>query len=473
MIIRGTTTVRFDNNIGEKNAGVLYCIRSNIVFKGNSTITLTHNRALDGGAFLADDHSNISLTENSVLLFVSNKAALSGGAGYFNSHCNFIMEGNVMVTFDNNRAYYGGAVCVNNNTGLTLQGNSTIFFCNNSAIEGGGAVNVLNNSSMSLKDNTTAEFTKNSAQYGGAISLDTTAVIANNSYIQSLKFTNNIAKFSGNSVYKDVAELCNSSDCLTNRMIGMNKEFIATPPNELKFYDPAICIDYDNDTQCNNYYVKNIMLGREIVIPVCLLDYYNHSVESTHFSVQSKTHSIYFNSGPKDTLISRQTFEGISIMGNQSSENFSITILLNTALYSDWKQIVVNLTIELSSCYLGFWQYSKLEKCTCYNANDIVFCSDSSSTIKRGYWFGSIAGKPTVTFCPIDYCNFTCCETSNGYYHLSPVRDNQCKSHRSGVACGSCTYGYTLSFDSSKCVNVESCTAGQTVLVILLIAIYW
>ena len=477
MIIRGTTTVRFDNNIGEKNAGVLYCIRSNIIFKGNSTITLTHNRALDGGAaFLADDHSNISLTENSILLFVSNKAALSGGAGYFNSHCNFIMEGNVMVTFDNNRAYYGGAVCVNNNTGLTLQGNSTIFFCNNSAIEGGGAVNVLNNSSMSLKDNTTAEFTKNSAQYGGVISLDTTAVIVNSSYIQSVKFTNNIAKFSGNLVYQDVAELCNSSDCLTNRMIGMSKEFIATPPNELRFYDLAICIDHDNDTQCNNYYVKNIMLGREIVIPVCLLDYYNHSVESTHFSVQSKTHSIYFNSGPKDTLISCQTFEGISIIGNQSlsrSENFSIIISLNTALYSDWKQIVINLTIELSPCYLGFWQYSKLEKCTCYNANDIVFCSDSSSTIKRGYWFGSIAGKPTVTFCPIDYCNFTCCETSNGYYHLSPVRDNQCKSQRSGAACGSCTYGYTLSFDSSKCVNVESCTAGQSVLVILLIAIYW
>ena len=476
MIIRGTTTVRFDNNTGEKNAGVLYCIRSNIIFKGNSTITLTHNRALDGGAFLADDHSNISLAENSVLLFVSNKAALSGGAGYFNSHCNFIIEGNVMVTFDNNRAYYGGAVCVNNNTGLTLQGYSTVFFCNNSATEGGGAVNVLNNSSMSLKDNTTAKFTKNSAQYGGAISLDTTAIMANNSYIQSAKFTNNIAKFSGNLVYQDVAELCNSSDCLTNRIIGMSKEFIATPPNELKFYDPAICIDHDNDTQCNNYYVKNIMLGREIVIPVCLLDYYNHSVESAHFSVQSKTYSNYFASGPKNTLISCQTFEGISVMGNQSlsrSENFSIIISLNTVLYSDWKQIVVNLTIELSPCYLGFWQYSKLEKCTCYNANDIVFCSDSSSTIKRGYWFGSIAGKPTVTFCPIDYCNFTCCETSNGYHHLSPVRENQCKSQRSGAACGSCTYGYTLSFDSSKCVNVESCTAGQTVLVILLIAIYW
>ena len=96
-----------------------------------------------------------------------------------------------------------------------------------------------------------------------------------------------------------------------------------------------------------------------------------------------------------------------------------------------------------------------------------------SSTIKRGYWFGTVTGKPTVTFCPINYCNFTCCETSNGYYHLSPVRDNHCRSHRSGTACSSCTDGYTLSFDSTECVNADSCKAGQTIIVILLTVIYW
>ena len=42
-----------------------------------------------------------------------------------------------------------------------------------------------------------------------------------------------------------------------------------------------------------------------------------------------------------------------------------------------------------------------------------------------------------------------------------------------GTACSSCTNGYTLSFDSTKCVNVDSCTAGQTVLVILLTVTYW
>ena len=146
---------------------------------------------------------------------------------------------------------------------------------------------------------------------------------------------------------------------------------------------------------------------------------------------------------------------------------------MNIALNSNWKQISVNLIVELSPCHPGFWQYSKSRTCECYNASDIVFCSGSSSTIKRGYWFGNVTGNPTVTFCPINYCNFTCCETSNGYYHLSPVRDNQCRSHRSGAACGSCEEDYTLSFDSVECVHVNECSIGWTILVLALVVLYW
>ena len=192
--------------------------------------------------------------------------------------------------------------------------------------------------------------------------------------------------------------------------------------------------------------------------------------------MQSEINPNYFISGPTQVLISCDVLEGISIMGNQSlkkSMNFSIDITLNVAFNPMWRPISVNLMIELSPCHLGFWHYPKSLKCECYNANDIIFCSDNSSAIKRGYWFGSVTGKPTVTFCLINYCNFTCCETSNGYYQLSPVRHNQCRSHRTGTACGRCKYGYTLPFDSPECVKVESCTAGKSALVILLTLLYW
>ena len=100
-------------------------------------------------------------------------------------------------------------------------------------------------------------------------------------------------------------------------------------------------------------------------------------------------------------------------------------------------------------------------------------CSGSTSTIVRGYWFGHVTGVPTVTFCPINYCNFTCCKTTNGYYHLSPIRVNQCKSHRSGTACGNCEEGHTLSFDSAECISINNCHSDLIILVVTLTVLYW
>ena len=456
VMFEGTIIIKFDNNLAEKIAGVLYSAMSNIQFKENCTISVTnnkatfdggglyfdknsdvlftefasitfkYNKAFYGGGIVANDHSNITVKRNSVLLFVSNEATQSGGAGYFNCSCNFIITENSMVKFYYNKAFNGGAVCINDYTKFMITGKSTTSFQDNLASVSGGAINILNKSNIVLDDHIDIKFTNNNAQYGGAIFLDTTAVLVNSSYINCINFTNNIAKILGNSIYQDAAKFCNSS-CLSQRTVNIDSQFLATPPNELKFYDQAVCIDNDqNVIHCSNYYMRDIMLGTEIVIPACVLDYYNQSINSTHFLVQSEMHSNYFISGPKETLISCDTFKGISIMSNKTSTklaNFSINITLNIVLNSQWKQISVNLIIELSPCHPGFWQYPKSKICECYNASDIVFCSGSSSTIKRGYWFGNVTGKPTVTLCPINYCNFTCCETSTGYYHLSPVRD--------------------------------------------------
>jgi len=75
-----------------------------------------------------------------------------------------------------------------------------------------------------------------------------------------------------------------------------------------------------------------------------------------------------------------------------------------------------------SPCHRGFYYDNSTQKCVCYDGSDIVSCSGNKSTTKRGYWFGIVDGKTTVADCPNTYCNFTCCETTNGYYRLSPVR---------------------------------------------------
>ena len=219
------------------------------------------------------------------------------------------------------------------------------------------------------------------------------------------------------------------------------------------------------------------MLGQEVTLDACVFDYYDQPTEATQFLINGMNHQDYNITGLKYITIScNHTTQGISITGNlhlNNSYNYSMNISLYVARISESKVISVNLIVEISQCHPGFWYSSESQKCECYDTESIISCSGNNSTIKRGYWFGSVSGKSTVTSCPNDYCNFTCCEITNGIYHLSPVRANQCRSHRSGTACGNCEKGYSLSFDSPDCVEVNKCTTGQTVLVITLSLLYW
>ena len=153
--------------------------------------------------------------------------------------------------------------------------------------------------------------------------------------------------------------------------------------------------------------------------------------------------------------------------------NYTLTIAFHIGPTSEENSFSIKLIVVLSPCHPGFWHDKESKRCACYDDSDIVFCSGTTSTIKRGYWFGSVNGQPTVAVCPVNYCDFSCCEITDGFYHLSPLRANQCRSHRSGPACGNCEEGWTLSFDSAECVKTEKCTAGQTALVVILTVLYW
>ena len=478
ILFNGNSTVLLAHNEATLNGGVMYCdSNSNIIFSGFTNVSFNDNNADNGGVLFANNNSKISFKEASLLTFIKNKARSTGGVGYFNGLCSVTFKQQANVTFENNNALYGGAICLSNNTNIMFNDNSIALFKNNMVTNDGGAINVLRNSSIMVNDNTTITFTTNNAQYGGAMFFDATHTTLESE--KNISFNQNTARIAGNHMYFDSTGSNASGSCLNSRIDKYKaKQFITTPPSKLQFFAPAICIDYDNNTaECNTYHLKHIMLGEEITIPVYVSNYCNLPSYTTQFRLQGGNNQNYSISGSNQILLSgNDTFQGISITGNISlakSSNYTINIALHDDRNSDWKQISVNLTIHLTSCYPGFWQNSGSVKCECYSSEDIVLCSGSNSTIKRGYWFGKVIEQPTVTICPVNYCDFTCCEASNGYYHLSPVRVNQCRSHRNGTACGSCTDGYTLSFDSTECVNVDSCTAGQAILVILLTVIYW
>ena len=79
-----------------------------------------------------------------------------------------------------------------------------------------------------------------------------------------------------------------------------------------------------------------------------------------------------------------------------------------------------------------------------------------------------------TSLCPNQYCKFTNRKhTSKGYFELPNTINAQCNHHRVGRACGECSSGYTLSYDSTNCISVDHCGTRWTVLVIMLTCMYW
>ena len=513
LTINGWFIVTFNNNTALYNGGVLYLASQSIaLFKGNSTTVFQDNRAtLNGGVIYCSRQSNISLDESTSVAFIRNTAETGGacsilqsdmlfagnslvmiakniadiGGAFYGSQTSVMFTGNTSVKFTDNIAENGGAVYAVQSS-LTFTENSSVNFTNNTVIENGGAIHISDNFSALFQDNSQIMMFLNTAdRYGGAIYAELTHSSQSTMIFKrtGINILNNKA-LRGPIVYVDIPTSCNDT-CFQNSIVDTNNNsfingplhrYFDTPPKKLKFYNTTTCIENDTNKNCQTYLTRNIMLGQEIIIDACVLDYYDQPVDGTLFIINGENgdHQV-INGSSYVLVVTCEGFRGVRIVGEEVSDaaNFSITITSHDGSKSDLKTISMKLITELSPCHPGFHYDNDTQRCVCYSDSNIVSCSGSTSSIKRGYWFGEVDDKVTVTICPNNYCNFSCCETANGYYELSPMRTNQCNLQRSGTACGSCEDGYTLSFDSVECVSVSQCTPGQTALIVTLSIIYW
>ena len=469
-------TIIFNHNEASQGGAIFTPL--NIVFIGNSSVQFHNNKATLGGALYG---SSITFKENTTVMFENNEAIANGGAIY-SDNSNITAKQNSVIIFTSNSAENGGAVYASASTLLALE-YSNLKFHKNRAGQNGGAIYFNNLINASFHDFSVVTWTSNFANnYGGAIYSKITQHTKYFNISEISGSSDNTAGVAGMFLYIDVPKSCNSS-CLTDRMVGVSNQAlyhrpldknISTSPKILEFNETVKCIS-NNSAQCEKYYISNIMLGQEIIIYPCLLDHYNNPAGVTQFRIMGENNQNYFLHGSEYTSIScDHALKGISIVGNITISS----LLLNYSMYftshtTAREVITTNLTVELSPCHPGFQYHSKSQRCECYNNSRIVSCSGSSSTIARGYWFGHVTEISTVTICPINYCNFGCCKTTNGFYQLSPERVNQCKSHRSGTACGSCEEGYTLSYGSADCISIKKCSTGMITLVVILTVLYW
>ena len=386
--------------------------------------------------------------------------------------------------FKNNIAEHGAALYLDLNSRVTFEANSKVEFEKNEARRHGGAiycsVSEHNNCSRNISD----------------------MLLALNDNNRSIQFIDNIGSAGGDSVYFNVPLSCDkvfqSESSATMHPFGSN---IVTSPASVRLEPPAYLINYTNVTDLsavNNFYaIHNIMLGQSIVIPTCLLDYNGKPAGIAPFLISHIGNTQRYSiSGSKGLSIGCESFQRIndlqivsslpphrsfknyfstfynSTLDSYSSDSDYTTVQMHSFYDTELKPIIINIVIEISTCHAGFHYITHDMRCVCYTRDNIVSCSGSNATIRRGYWFGTVDGQATVGVCPVNYCNFDGCDGTT-LCPMLPSINSQCGEHRSGTACGRCKNGYTLSFDSVLCVNVNKCSAGITVLVVLMTCLYW
>ena len=461
----------FQGNVALGEGSALYLIDDNTGSSG--TFSKTQIFIEDGSSFINNSagDSVIYISAGSIhayILVESARFTKNTGTAIHLISSTLSLSNDVM--FNNNSANNGGA--------LYLEGGTQIYFHDKH------------------RDNITVHFCNNlAAQYGGAIYVDLGSSCLNNgvvfySHSPSLStlfiyFTNNSAGIIGNSIYFNVHQHCEVVTDSENDKSILHVPYsfhydepkstaIVSSPHSLVLYFDDVAIDG------NSCYVKRQILGHPISFGGHVFDYFNNSAAPTQFDVQCYDNCTNIELASNRVLVDNISTLSLTLTGEKViTDRRNVSLSLNSILETFNEKISVSVVVELMPCTPGYYYSTSCNRCVCYHHQDIVECLDDYSEMKRGYWFGIVEvhnhNKTTVSLCPSRYCNFgnSRKETRQGYCVIPEQLDDQCRPHRTGVACGECSSGYTLPYDAPDCINRHQCLPVMTALVVVLTVLYW
>ena len=394
----------------------------------------------------------------------------------------------VASTFSNNKGI--ALYCIF--TDLNFQDNA--YFINNTAISGSAIYFEQVHSVTS--DDADIQFINNSAvQRGGALYVNLVTTDYCNVFPVpfNASFINNSADIAGNSIYFSIPQSCQISNATSTNssLLYVPSEFsysqspytmgspVVTSPHNIMLYPPAAIAAHNFS---NAYFIQQSkMLGEPIRFTGSALGHFNSVTEIVIFDINCEGCGDDYVLSTYQIAVHNKSLIELKVFPTRQSDvtdNINISLTFLSVLPPIYKSITASLSIELSPCHMGYLFDEHQRQCICYPRCDILQCNDDYIEIKIGYWVGYVSDHYTSSICPSDYCNFANqTNASLGYYGLSRESevsaDDQCNSHRTGIACGKCKLGYTLSYDSPKCINKDKCPAGMTVLVVVLTILYW
>ena len=483
----------FESNFGFGAGSVIHSSLKCSSVSGNSYVISIDNCTLRNNTGYSIVY--VAMEYSAVPAFLILNADFTNNSGTSLKLVNSILVSKGNTTFQHNKANKGAALYLSDSYILLNYSSSHINIINNHVNMYGGGIYVT--FSLSNLDNgqchwllfpqdnfcgISTDFSYKHVSNNCTTHINTEALCKgfpqSEHAISTVGIINNTALWSGNAVFYDGIDNVqgwNKSMSNPSSVFYIPEAFtiepnaaellaIATPPKRLLLKSPA---------KCNHDYnicrISGIALGQEINVPAFILGYNNKPAEATRFLITCISNCSKFTLVNESFILVKDKLHDIKIIGNHKhamTESVSVSLRLKS------KRISLILIVEIVPCHLGY-VYTTAGLCDCYNTHQIVKCQSKKTTIRKDYWFGTVDGQTAVSRCPNKYCNFTRKEVISGRYLLPLTYNDQCGLHRTGPACGRCSDGYTLSYDFDYCVDINSCSPGITVLVIIFTVLYW
>ena len=439
-------------------------------FHGSLTIESCHiwnNFGSDSSiVYIENYHGDMHMyNEDTQISIISSNFAHNSGSALYLSKCSIEFEGH--STFTNNFAQNGAGIYFAQNSQATVGESSTLVFDNNLAALFGGAIHVNLPVNCLHQGVTFTRLSENS----------------------SVTFANNLAGIAGNSFYFSIPKSCDviRNFSSNNSIVYIPYQFTyiqipksVVPEISTTPYAVNLCSTECSVSNVNKCFVGNgNMLGQPIYFNATVCDYYNNVSKSLQFFMECVDCNDKYRLFD-DKILLHNGLSEFSILAIDASNDISnetnFTIRMTSVNSHNYNQLSAIVSLELSPCHGGYIFDINLQQCKCDDHDqDIIQCKQDYAEIKYQHWFGIVSPLlHTSSLCPAYYCDFDeRTETRDGYYSLPKQQDDQCNVNRVGMACGECTAGHTLAYDSTDCVDVDKCSTGMTVLVIILTVLYW
>ena len=506
----------FKNNVAKSRGGAIYCVGESLI-SFNETCTLTYNHAERGGAVYIGDSVQCFVEYGATVIIANNTASNEGGGVYLDQLANLTLHSHSTLQIIENRATEsGGGIYVSKLSSINVAvkshdddqtSNSIIYLHKNQASKGGGLYLGFNSTVRTftcLKN--TINFDENSADYGGAVYVFSdlsTGLSYPECFFQSLphpapmqnigidkgncskqdefpfQFSLNSANYSGISLFKSVFDSCSINRSIFEEFTVLNTVSNVQTSDVGSFLVQACFCGNSNPDCTKQLPFIDIKTGENVIIDVAIADRGNHIVNG---SIESEIRgSVLIRDDQKIQHVKNGC---TPLIFNIYSFEASQQLIMSPQLEKDSMYISSKRSIQLNflaciDCPIGFQKMEDDAKgcdcvCNVILRPYIISCNYSRETItKRGTtaWISYLSIKNTsgyliYPYCPMDYC-LPPDTTVKINLSIPNGADAQCAHDRSGLLCGACSPGLSLSLGSSHCLPCHAHWPGLFVTVII------